>query len=312
MKFISSTKITLLILKIALFFFILWMGWKQLRKISPSDWNAISISQPLALLACFGLLFFNWFFEFLKWKTILRISQISADFSVQLKSFLAGILTGFLTPNLLGNFIGRMFYFHRRNRPAIIIFTFFSNGAQFLASMLFGVVGLFWMGLHDSTWESYFYYILLASSLSVILFLLLFFQFEESQWKFIQENRFLKRVLPFLQHSNSFRIKLLLLSLFRHGVFSFQYWLMLAAFGLNPPLEWLGWIWQLFFWSTLIPSLWLGKLVIRESMAIWVLGTISGNPAAVLLASVTLWGINQGIPAMLGIPFLGKQKNEAV
>jgi hypothetical protein len=100
-------------------------------------------------------------------------------------------------------------------------------------------------------------------------------------------------------------------SLLRHGIFSLQYWLLLKAFGLEISWEWFGWIWQVFFWSTLIPSLWFGKLFIRESMALLILAPLTTEPSVILFASLILWVINQIVPALVGIPFITKKQSAA-
>ena len=105
------------------------------------------------------------------------------------------------------------------------------------------------------------------------------------------------------------RVKLLFLSLIRHFIFSLQYVLVLNAFGIEFHKEVFVLIWNVFFWSTLIPSLWFGKLLIRESVAIWIF-TINGYAGeVVILASVIIWLINQGLIALVSVPFLKWKHN---
>jgi hypothetical protein len=54
--------------------------------------------------------------------------------------------------------------------------------------------------------------------------------------------------------------------------------------------------------------LWFGKLVIRESISIWILSQYIENTGIILISSILLWCINQGIPAIIGFPFLKMQK----
>jgi hypothetical protein len=111
------------------------------------------------------------------------------------------------------------------------------------------------------------------------------------------------RILDEVKEKSNFLFKQLIFSFLRHFVFSVQYLFLLLAFGLEIELESLFYIWQIYFWSTLIPSLWFGKLFIRESVALWILGQITAQTEIVLLSSVTLWIMNQGIPALIGIPY---------
>jgi hypothetical protein len=111
------------------------------------------------------------------------------------------------------------------------------------------------------------------------------------------------RILDEVKMKSNFLLKQLIFSFLRHFVFSLQYFLLLLAFGLHLDLESIFYIWQIYFWSTLIPSLWFGKLFIRESVALWILGQITTQTEIVLLSSVTLWFINQVVPALIGIPY---------
>ena len=55
----------------------------------------------------------NWFIEWLKWKTIVASKNISLR--VRWHSFLSGMVSGVITPAYAGNFIGRMFYFDKKD-----------------------------------------------------------------------------------------------------------------------------------------------------------------------------------------------------
>ena len=80
----------------------------------------------------------NWFIEWLKWKTIVASKNISLR--VRWHSFLSGMVSGVITPAYAGNFIGRMFYFDKKDRKEIILNTLVSNGAQFIISIVMGLI----------------------------------------------------------------------------------------------------------------------------------------------------------------------------
>lgn len=294
-------------IKILLFFIVFWLFFNQVRRISWEEWKAIKIQNFPLLFLAIVLVVVNWGFEYLKWNLLLKTAKISSEPPQKIKAFLAGILTGLLTPNLLGNFIGRLFYFQRRDRSSIIILTFFSNGAQFLASILFGVLAVAWLGLPETIAESISILNWYIISFLLIFILLVYFLFEHLPY--IRSQKQIIKLTILLKNDLFFRIKLLLFSLMRHIVFSLQYVLVLKSVGVSVDITWMGWIWQVFFWATLIPSLWMGKLFVRESMALLVLATLTPNSALIFISSISLWILNQAIPAMIGIPFLGKKKN---
>lgn len=296
------------LLKILLFFALIWLFFNQVKRIDWSKWNDVTLQSPLLLAVVILLVFANWGFEFLKWDVVLNFSGVRSSGKMRFRSFLAGIITGLLTPNMIGNFIGRMFYFQRRDRVAIVLLTLFANAAQFLASIFFGLIAVLWLGIPGKSFawshESFLLTVILLFSLLTLLYL----KFERIPLKVVTGNKYIRRIIPLMKRRSFFRVKLLLLSLARHFIFSLQYWLLLKTFGLEIDLSWFGWIWQVFFWATLIPSLWFGKLVIRESMALWILAPLTGNPALILFASVFLWILNQAVPAATGIPYLRTQK----
>lgn len=295
-----------------MFFALFWLFFNQIKQIEWNKWHDFTLQNPLFFVIVVLLVFVNWGIEYLKWTEVLKFSKVVIPFEIKLKSFLAGIITGLLTPNMIGNFIGRIFYFQRRERPAIILLTLFANAAQFLASMLFGLIALLWLGLPAKNFSWTFESFLVLSFLSIGLLALLYFKFEKIPLKIIRQNKYVLKISPLMETRSYFRSKLVVLSIARHFVFSLQYWLLLQAFGVEINLQWFGWIWQVFFWATLIPSLWFGKLVIRESMALWILAPLTSNPALILFTSVFLWILNQAIPAATGIPYLGKQKSSTL
>lgn len=303
----KNIRVLKFLIKILLFFIVFWLFFNQVRRISWEEWKAIKIQNFPLLFLAIVLVVVNWGFEYLKWNLLLKTAKISSEPPQKIKAFLAGILTGLLTPNLLGNFIGRLFYFQRRDRSSIIILTFFSNGAQFLASILFGVLAVAWLGLPETIAESISILNWYIISFLLIFILLVYFLFEHLPY--IRSQKQIIKLTILLKNDLFFRIKLLLFSLMRHIVFSLQYVLVLKSVGISVDFTWMGWIWQVFFWATLIPSLWMGKLFVRESMALLVLATLTPNSALIFISSISLWILNQAIPAMIGIPFLGKKKN---
>jgi hypothetical protein len=288
------------------------MLYRQVQKIDLKEVKSIKIQNYSSFFLAIIFVFLNLGIEFLKWKFILKLSKINANFQVQLKSFMAGIVTGLITPNTIGNFIGRIFYFQRRFRISLVLLTLISNASQFFSSIFFGIVSVIFFGIAKVKGENS----EISTNFSILIFLLIilffFFRFEKIKFSFVQNNRLIDRIKPFLVSNKTFRLKLLMLSIFRHGVFSFQYWLLLYSFGIEVDWFWLGMIWQVFFFTTLTPSFWFGKLVIRESIALLILSPFTSQPELVLLCSVILWLVNQGFPALIGIPFVKfKKQNHA-
>ena len=270
------------------------------------DWSKekIQLIHPFYLIITLLLVPMNWFLEWIKWVITLNIAEVQTTQKIKLNAFFAGIITGMLTPNMLGNFIGRIYYFERRNRISLIVLTLVSNYAQFIASIVFGIIGILILGKIPVDFEiDQFNFILIVIGLVVILF---YFNFE---WffKFLKRKERIHLLIRNIKRRRMYRWKILLLSFLRHGIFTLQFSFMLHAFGENLSLENVFWIWQVYLWVTIAPSLILGKLAIRESIAIWVLTLAGMGELTVLISSFLIWTFNLLLPTIIGL-FICKEK----
>ncbi len=270
------------------------------------DWSKekIQLIHPFYLILTLLLVPMNWFLEWIKWVITLNIAEVQTTQKIKLNAFFAGIITGMLTPNMLGNFIGRIYYFERRNRISLIVLTLVSNYAQFIASIVFGIIGILILGRIPIDLEiDQFNFILIVIGLVVILF---YFNFE---WffKFLKRKARIHLLIRNIKRRRMYRWKILLLSFLRHGIFTLQFSFMLHAFGENLSLENVFWIWQVYLWVTIAPSLILGKLAIRESIAIWVLTLAGMGELTVLISSFLIWTFNLLLPTIIGL-FICKEK----
>lgn len=300
-KTIKNSRYLLIVLKGTLFLILCFLFYKQISKITREQIASISIELPILFVTAILLVIPNQWFEFLKWKSIVTSFSSITRKNELIKSYFAGNITGFVTPNLLGNFIGRMYYFERKYRPKIIVLTFLANGSQFLASIYFGLISITFLGFKPLDIPTF-------SPLFLIIFmvitLFLYFNFE----KVLNRFKFLKRIIIHLMNNFKIRFNFLLFSILRYLIFSIQYFLLLCSLGIEIDIKLIPIIWSIYFWSTLTPSLWFGKIVIRESISIWILSQYIENTGIILISSILLWFINQGVPAMIGFPFLKRIK----
>ncbi len=270
------------------------------------DWGKekIQLIHPFYLILTLLLVPINWLIEWLKWVITLKVAEVQTTQKIKLNAFFAGIITGMLTPNMLGNFIGRIYYFDRRNRISLIVLTLVSNYAQFIASIVFGIIGILILGKIPIDLEiDQFNFILIAIGVIVSVF---YFNFE---WffKFLKRKARIHLLIRNIKRRRMYRWKILFLSFLRHGIFTLQFSFMLHAFGENLSLENVFWIWQVYLWVTIAPSLLLGKLAIRESIAIWVLTLAGMGELTVLISSFLIWTFNLLLPTIIGL-FICKEK----
>ena len=294
--------------KILTLIIILWLFYAQISRFTTKDLAELHIERLDYLIYAVLLLLVNWGLEFFKWRwTVFCISAKPLSKKV-LISMLAGIATGIVTPNRIGNFIGRMLYFKGGMRGLLILGTLYGNLAQFISTIFFGVIGFFVLG--TSILNEYF------SKLSIILgvffsvsslFIYLLYPFLPIQ-KVKLFKKYLNLISRFQGIAKKLLLPLLLLSALRYLVFVLQFTLLLIAFGATYSHDLINGLYVMFFITTLIPSFILGKLFVRETVSMLIIGALVPNIAIVITASLTLWLINLGIPSLVGYYFLSRSK----
>ena len=302
-KAIKNKKIVLVFFKMIAFIVLLYFLYQTLKKV---DWNFHSnpIKNYFWFVLAFSLIPLNWFFEWKKWQETLRFTSLETTDQRAFQSFCAGIITGMLTPNMQGNFIGRIYYFERKNRIDLIGSTLISNYGQFLMSLLFGVLGLVF--LQETPLRQGFYLVLFIFLIALLLFLLAFFSVEHFL-RFFRNKRGLRSYFLKLKSIPCFRWRILYFSFLRYLVFVVQFCSLLLAFGVPFSIELIAWIFQVYLWVTISPSLFLGKLAIRESISLWVLSFAGLAQQSIVLASLSVWVFNLVIPTIFAI-FIAKKK----
>ncbi|WP_066758629.1 lysylphosphatidylglycerol synthase transmembrane domain-containing protein [Crocinitomix algicola] len=251
----------------------------------------------------------NWSLEALKWKAlILPIKPIR--FAEAIKAVLAGLSTGIMTPNRVGNFIGRIAFIDKADRTHAAFFTLIANLAQFVVSIGCGTVAFLFTQQINFEISTYFLQII---SLFILIFGILIY---------LKPSRIvrkpLKRFLPkdieesvkFVSEASSgIKLKIIGLSLFRYGIFVSQY--VLIVFTFMPHLsiyELYMHIMLVYLLVTVLPSLIFGKLFMREAAALIVLSAIGVSTSVILLTGFILWFVNIALPALVGGFFLIRNK----
>ena len=293
----KKQKILLILLKMILFVLFGFFFFKQLENV---DWSTTSfyVANPLYFAIVLCLVPLNWLPEYKKWKLALGFQMVVPEKKIVVQSFFAGIISGMLTPNMLGNFIGRIYYFNRKHRGPLIVLTLISNYAQFVSSISFGVIACIILKQSPLGWKFHYTWLLILLLLGILLCYI--FISKLLVWLY-SPKRFLHRFALHLKGNQSFQWKTVFISLLRHCVFTAQFACMLYARGENISLTSIFWIWQTYFWLTLSPGIILGKLFVRESVAAWVLGYAGMNVAVVMGASFLLWSINLFVPTLVGV-----------
>ncbi len=307
----KTTKKILLnyILAPALMCILLWLIYKQVQLKGgireqlndlKEQWQA---GNKILLAIVFMLAPVNWLLESAKWKMLLqKIEPVSL-----LKAFastLTGISFSMITPNKIGDFAGRILYLNNKNKLRAAIAVLVSNLSQTIVTYIFGIAGLiFFYVLYPGRWP------LLALGGALISALLLAFLYIRidlvAQWA--QNRQWLRKIVIPLQvlkrYSRRNLISLLLISLVRFCVYTFQFLLLINLLGADVPWITGFFISGLMFWMiTVIPSFFLADLGVRGFVAglLFIDTALAANSITILAASYTIWLLNLVLPALIG------------
>ena len=296
----------------------------------PSFWEHFGAlteetSFRILLLSVLLLLPINLLLESYKWKImIVKLEEVSLWNSM--KAVLAGISVSMFMPNRVGDYLGRVFILKKANRIQATLITMLGSLAQFLTTILFGTVA-FVIFTHKLLIQYHLmnhliYTGIILSALMVMAFLIfayLNFSAFSMILKRISGKLYLKierYVKIFAWYDAQLLLKVLLLSILRYLVFSFQFFILLRMFEIKISYpQAMIIISMIYLVMSVIPTIALSELGVRGSVSLYVFGVFFGASTLpgytideIVAASSVLWFLNLAIPAILGLFFIFKLK----
>jgi hypothetical protein len=250
------------------------------------------------LLAVLILLPVNLLTETLKWRQVscyLEKQQLSNAF----KAVLAGISSGFATPNRIGDIVGRMHFLQPENRKSAVSLAAINSLTQNLAILLPGIplAILFFMQKQSAVQSGTYILFLIAILLLFLVTLIVLPVMARS----IKQEKIQTYFSGLANYTFNDMAVITGWSLLRFGVFSFQFFLMLRFFGVELSLtEAVTSIPVMYLLVTFTPSFALSEALIRGSWAVFVIGSFAYNIPGILMAGVGLWLVNVVVPVVIG------------
>ncbi|NLL27495.1 MAG: hypothetical protein GX259_01750 [Bacteroidales bacterium] len=271
-----------------------------------------------ALFAVVALLMpVNLYFEAMKWKkvasTVLEISLKRAYIAV-----LAGLSTGFILPNRIGEFAGKAMSLSKSEFWKGSVLAIFTSLTQLLITLLCGFCGIIYFAkyLNSCLGFKVFLLVFILSAISVFLIVFLYFNVQYLPVFFRKLKRVYETISVLKSISFKIKLKLLFLSFFRYFVFCGQNLLMLFLLDVNIPII------DAFFLLSLMylilaafPVFILTDLPIRVSallvlVSAWFeINNIAlpyGIEAKLIILSFVIWLINIVLPAIFGVLAINK------
>jgi uncharacterized membrane protein YbhN (UPF0104 family) len=250
------------------------------------------IELPLALFVVFAITPLNIYCETMKWRVLMGLRNL--PFSLALKQVMMGLCAGFVTPNRIGDFAGRLY---KMPQPLIG-----KGGAMALTgsviqssiTLIFGFVALFIYPLipfslsrASAGWQ----WIIAAAIMGLIICL--------AASKFPSIRKRIAGALIQLKSAN----RLTLIHAFKWGflrylVFAFQFVILLKFFGCELGIKdcFFG-VSLLYFCQSFVPGVAFGELGVRETLSIAIFGAFMPGALLPALAALIIWLANIVIPA---------------
>ncbi len=259
--------------------------------------------------------------ETVKWRLLIsKLEEVS--FWNAFKAVLTGISVSMFMPNRVGDYFGRIFILKKADRFQAILSTVLGSMAQLITTLLFGFVSIALLFPHYFEMDNvnFWLYIGLLILLVIIAFTIVFAYLEFAAFTDIlkritgrEYNRIKKYAQVFSWYGSGDLWKVLLLSIGRYLIFSFQFFLLLRAFGVDVNyFQAMMLIGMVYLLMTIIPTIALTEIGIRGSVSIYVFETwlqmhhryTDTSALGVVSASTGLWLLNLALPAFVGIIFV--------
>jgi hypothetical protein len=263
------------------------------------------------LVSAIALMAVNWGLESKKWQILTSHIQ-QTSFGTAFKSVMAGISFTMLTPNRLGEFLGRVLFLPDGSRIRAATLTVLSSISQLAITLLAGIIGLIYLKISvpelkmdQLAWTSLLTNTLIWGGIGCLaLALVVYFNLG---WVIRQ----FEKIPPFSKYAFYIHaigeihyvelLKLIFLSGVRYGVFIIQYVLVFRFFEVGIPITGLlAATAVMFLLLAVIPTVALAELGIRGQVSLFVFGILSVNSLEILVGTATIWFINIIFPAIAG------------
>ncbi len=263
-----------------------------------------------------ALLPLNLVLEAWKWHTLLRRAMPTPPrFGEAFGAMMSGYALGLFTPARVGDYAGRAFYLKHHDKWELAALTLADRLIALSCYVFFGWLALMYYllaHLHMPGWVTQLVWFTGILGVGALLFVMVHPRFAYDALVTILPISSFRRMLRFLNRLASRDVFVLLgQSTLRFAVFSTQFVCLVWAF--DPALDmrhaYVG-VALVFFTQTVVPSVTLMDLGIREGAAVFFLGAFGVMEAAAFDAAFMLFCINLLLPAFTGIPFLMRLRLE--
>ena len=262
--------------------------------------KGVFLSKTVVFLVFLSI--FNWFFEVLKWKTLVDfIRKIS--FKNALEQSLGSLTASLFTPNRIGEYGTKAIYYTSNYQKQIVLINLLSNILQMTVTVILGIVGITFFVLENNIDINYSKLSLLTITLITITILIVF-GVTKSNFKI--KGFSLNKIKLYVKAYPRKKILLgFIFSAIRYLIFSFQFYYLLQVFGANINyLNAMKAITSMYILASIIPSIFIFDVVIKGSIAVYLFAFLNINELVILSIITIMWLLNFVIPSIFGSYFV--------
>ena len=256
-------------------------------------------------LLVFVLSVLNLLLDVYKWHYAIRfLSPI--PFISSIKSVLTGMSIGLLTPNSIGEFIGRILHLKDSDKAKGTVIYFIVSLSQLAITIMAACLCSLYYFYFVQPLSTINYLLIASAGLSIALIVLFLVYRFDRIIKLLSKSAFLKNRIHVLDVYSIYSIKdlslFLFISLIKYICFTSQYILMYYLLGFDGSVITLFSVLSLIFISqSILPVFSLFDVGVKGSLALLFLKPIGIGVSAILFTTFSIWMLNVILPSVIGL-----------
>lgn len=268
------------------------LDWQKFQELV---WSKTSIWSILFVLS---LTFLNRFLEILKWQNLVQIIK-SISIEEATEQVLGALTLALFTPNGIGEYAGKAFFFDKIKTKKVIFLNLICNGIQLVLTIVFGAFGLLYFNTKFNVISSTTVMVLFAICVLTFGFLFLSKKISFKGYSIEKLIHKLNEIPKSVHQKNAF------LGLLRYLTFSHQYYFLFLLFDVQIPYVLLmATITSVYFLASSLPSFQFLDFAVKGSVAVYFFSLLGVNEWIVIFISTLMWFLNTVIPVVLGSYFV--------
>ena len=300
MKFISPKikQFLLLLLKLIVVGLAFYFIQSQLAD-KEWDWNIIAEKwqQPNSIFYILGILiltFLNRFIEILKWKNLVQIIEPISIWE-STKQVLIGITFGIVTPNGIGEYAGKAWFYPKKEAGKVVFLNAVCNGIQVIYAVAFGLIGTLYVNYLHEFIPNIYIHLFFGGLLAVILII---FSIKNISIKGYS----LQTIFTFLAEiPKETHRKNIILAFLRYTVLVHQYYLLYRFFDVEIAYgTLLAVVASIYLLASSLPNFQAIDFALKGSVALFLFGFFGVNEWVIALVATSIWLLNLVIPISIG------------